>query len=82
MIRMDAIAYATHRLGTNCFFLEPDIWNLLERLKEYLSTQYRVSGSAVVPNLETDEQWRQKAQELRSGFAERLNREKAVLLSE
>ena len=36
MIRMDAIAYATYRLGTNCFFLEPDIWELLERLKEYV----------------------------------------------
>ena len=37
MIRMDAIAYATHRLGTNCFFLEPDIWELLEWLKEYVT---------------------------------------------
>ena len=37
MIRMDAIAYATHRLGTNCFFLEPDIWELLEWLKEYIT---------------------------------------------
>jgi sucrose phosphorylase len=37
MIRMDAIAYATHRLGTNCFFIEPDIWELLEWLKEYVT---------------------------------------------
>jgi sucrose phosphorylase len=37
MIRMDAIAYATHRLGTSCFFLEPDIWELLEWLKEYVT---------------------------------------------
>jgi sucrose phosphorylase len=37
MIRMDAIAYTTHRLGTNCFFLEPDIWELLEWLKEYVT---------------------------------------------
>lgn len=37
MIRMDAIAYATHRLGTSCFFLEPDIWKLLEALKEYVT---------------------------------------------
>jgi sucrose phosphorylase len=37
MIRMVAVAYATHRLGTNCFFLEPDIWELLEWLKEYVT---------------------------------------------
>jgi sucrose phosphorylase len=37
MIRMVAIAYATHRLGTNCFFFEPDFWELLEWLKEYLT---------------------------------------------
>ena len=27
MIRMDAIAYTTHELGTNCFFLEPQVWD-------------------------------------------------------
>jgi hypothetical protein len=54
----------------------------VERFKEYLASQYRISGSAVVPNLETDEQWRQKAQELLSGFTDRLNRDKADLLAE
>jgi sucrose phosphorylase len=37
MIRMDAIAYTTHELGTNCFFLEPDIWETLQWLKEYVT---------------------------------------------
>ncbi len=37
MIRMDAIAYTTHQLGTNCFFLEPQIWEILEWLKEYIA---------------------------------------------
>jgi sucrose phosphorylase len=37
MIRMDAIAYTTHELGTNCFFLEPQIWDILEWLKEYIT---------------------------------------------
>ena len=37
IIRMDAFAYATLELGTNCFFLEPEVWELLEWLKEYLS---------------------------------------------
>lgn len=29
MIRLDAFAYATKRPGTSCFFLEPDVWELL-----------------------------------------------------
>jgi sucrose phosphorylase len=37
MIRMDAIAYTTHELGTNCFFLEPQVWEIMEWLKEYIT---------------------------------------------
>jgi sucrose phosphorylase len=37
MIRMDAIAYTTHELGTDCFFLEPQIWEIFEWLKEYIT---------------------------------------------
>jgi sucrose phosphorylase len=32
VIRMDAFAYTTIRIGTRCFFLEPDVWKLLEWL--------------------------------------------------
>lgn len=37
MIRLDAVAYTTMKLGTNCFFVEPDIWELLEWFNEYTS---------------------------------------------
>lgn len=30
MIRLDAFAYATKKAGSNCFFVEPDVWELLE----------------------------------------------------
>jgi sucrose phosphorylase len=34
---MDAFAYTTIEIGTNCFFLEPQVWRLLEWLNEYLT---------------------------------------------
>jgi sucrose phosphorylase len=37
MIRMDAFAYCTLKLGTNCFFLEPQVWELLEWLQNYVA---------------------------------------------
>jgi len=37
MIRMDAFAYCTLEIGTNCFFLEPQVWELLEWLNEYVT---------------------------------------------
>ncbi len=36
MIRMDAFAYTTIKIGTNCFFLEPEVWELLEWLDDYI----------------------------------------------
>lgn len=35
MIRMDAFAYTTLEIGTNCFFLEPQVWDLLRWLNQY-----------------------------------------------
>jgi sucrose phosphorylase len=35
MIRMDAFAYTTLEIGTNCFFLEPQVWDLLRFLNQY-----------------------------------------------
>ncbi len=29
IIRLDAFAYAVKKAGTNCFFVEPEIWDLL-----------------------------------------------------
>ncbi len=37
MIRLDAIAYTTMELGTNCFFVEPKIWEYLEWFNDYAS---------------------------------------------
>lgn len=30
MIRLDAFAYATKKAGTSCFFIEPDVWQLMD----------------------------------------------------
>lgn len=30
MIRLDAFAYATKKAGTSCFFIEPDVWDLIK----------------------------------------------------
>lgn len=30
IIRLDAFAYATKKADTNCFFIEPDVWSLLD----------------------------------------------------
>ncbi|MFX3854144.1 sucrose phosphorylase, partial [Streptococcus suis] len=29
ILRLDAFAYANKKLGTNCFFVAPDIWEML-----------------------------------------------------
>ncbi len=34
MIRLDAFAYTTVEIGTECFFLEPAVWELLEWLQD------------------------------------------------
>ncbi len=35
-IRLDAFAYATKKVGTNCFFVEPDTWEMLADIKSML----------------------------------------------
>lgn len=37
LIRLDAFAYATKKAGTNCFFVEPDVWRLLDECKSAVS---------------------------------------------
>ncbi len=37
MIRLDAFAYTTLKIGTNCFFLEPQVWELLEWFDDFAS---------------------------------------------
>jgi hypothetical protein len=48
----------------------------METLKEILAQKYFISGSAVVPNLEADEQWRREAQALNLALEQKLNQEK------
>ncbi len=36
LIRLDAFAYATKKAGTSCFFIEPEVWDLLNKCVEIL----------------------------------------------
>ena len=36
IIRLDAFAYANKKIGTNCFFVEPDIWETLKECTDVL----------------------------------------------
>jgi hypothetical protein len=51
-------------------------------MEERLTREYLISGSAVVPNLESDEQWHLAAQKVRAGYEEKISREKVNLLGE
>jgi hypothetical protein len=51
-------------------------------LKEELAQKHFISGTAVVPNLEPDEAWREKAKEIRAKFTPLLNQAKTKLLAE
>ena len=53
----------------------------IERLREDLAQRHNISGSAVLPNLGVDEQWRQESHELRAGYEDQLNRVKDNLLA-
>ena len=37
IIRLDALAYATKKAGTACFFEEPEIWDIVEQVRTILS---------------------------------------------
>lgn len=39
VIRLDAFAYAVKKAGTSCFFIEPDIWELLYEIEEIVKEQ-------------------------------------------
>ena len=53
-----------------------------EKLKNnMLAGKYCISGSAVVPNLAADEQWRREEQQIRSKLEDSLDRVKAELLA-
>ena len=62
----------------NAYLSTKKKWMELVRVK--LGQQHGISGSAVVPNLEADEQWRQEIQELGAEFEGQLNQVAAELL--
>ena len=39
VLRMDAFAYATKKMDTNCFFVEPEVWDLLNRCANILKEE-------------------------------------------
>lgn len=47
IIRLDAFAYANKKIGTNCFFVEPDIWEMLNLSKEVVEPH----GVTVLPEI-------------------------------
>ena len=47
IIRLDAFAYAIKRPGTSCFFIEPDIWELLDDIAQTV----RPYGVDILPEI-------------------------------
>lgn len=39
MVRLDAFAFATKKLNTSCFFVEPEMWDCMERVAGVLNEQ-------------------------------------------
>ena len=50
-------------------------------LKNMLSRDYRISGSAVVPNLAVDEPWQRQEREIAAGFKNSLDHEREEMLT-
>ena len=44
------------------------------QLKEHLAQKHSIAGTAVIPNLEADEQWQQATQDMQRQFESKLNR--------
>ena len=51
-------------------------------LKDQLAKKHSISGSAVVPKLENDDEWRKEAGEIHAKYSALLDMEKAKLLGE
>ncbi|NLW60575.1 MAG: sucrose phosphorylase [Firmicutes bacterium] len=47
VIRLDAFAYTTKKVGTNCFFVEPEVWALLAEVEALLKPH----GVALLPEI-------------------------------
>lgn len=47
VIRLDAFAYAVKKAGTSCFFIEPDIWKLLNECADIVKSY----GADILPEI-------------------------------
>lgn len=47
IIRLDAFAYANKKIGTNCFFVEPEIWEMLRYSEQLVASR----GITVLPEI-------------------------------
>lgn len=47
VIRLDAFAYAVKKAGTSCFFIEPDIWELLYEIEDIVKSR----GGEILPEI-------------------------------
>jgi sucrose phosphorylase len=39
LVRLDAFAFATKKYGTSCFFIEPEMWDLMKRVQDILDSR-------------------------------------------
>lgn len=51
IVRLDAFAYATKKVGTNCFFVEPDTWELLESMQGVLDGCASPNEPMILPEI-------------------------------
>ena len=47
VVRLDAFAYATKKAGTSCFFIEPEVWELMDGCQEIVK-EY---GAVLLPEI-------------------------------
>jgi sucrose phosphorylase len=56
LVRLDALAYVTKKVGTDCFFVEPDIWEYLDWIKKYS----QAFGAELLPEIHGNYKYQQK----------------------
>lgn len=56
LVRLDAIAYVTKKVGTSCFFVEPDVWEFLDWVKKFSDA----FDAELLPELHGDYSYQQK----------------------
>ena len=59
LIRTDAMAYAAKRKGENCFFVEPEMWTLIDQCREALTG----TGVDILPEIHENLFYQKKLEE-------------------